>query len=138
MGLYFVIISVTDISDTDIKMTEKPYVPLTQAVFHILLALAEGDQHGYRIMRLIDEHTNGRFRMGPGTLYGSIKRMLEDGLIIEVVNTETKPETDQRRRYYRLTGKGRQALQDEAERINLLAEQLRAKRLVQKPDGSVP
>jgi DNA-binding PadR family transcriptional regulator len=117
-------------------MTEKPIISLTQAVFHILLALSEGDQHGYRIMQLVFKNTNGRFRMGPGTLYGTIKRMLEDGLIIEVVNTEGIPQTDQRRRYYRLTGKGREALQDEAERINLLAEQLRAKKLVRETDGS--
>lgn len=105
-------------------------LPLTPAVFHILLALAERERHGYSIMQEVEARTDGKFRLGPGTLYGSIKRMLADGLIEE---TESRPDhesDDERRRYYRLTDLGRQAATAEAERLCSLVREARAKKLL--------
>lgn len=92
-------------------------LPLTPAVFNILLALTDGEKHGYAIMSEVEANTGGEVKMGPGTLYGSIKRMIAAGLIEE---TEERPDPtmdDQRRRYYRLSGLGRRVLHAEAERM---------------------
>lgn len=102
---------------------EKPGNALTPAAFHILLALSEGELHGYRIMQKIKQDSLGRFSLGPGTLYTTIKRLLREGLIEE---SECRPDPaldDQRRRYYRLTDSGRKALNAEAERWASLARQ---------------
>src|ERR1700754_3368394 len=85
-------------------------VPLTPAVFHILFALVTGDKHGYEIAKQIAEDSQGRVSMGTGTLYGSIKRMLADGLIEETDDRPVPDLDDERRRYYRLTEQGRGAL----------------------------
>ncbi len=93
-------------------------LPLTPAVFNILLALADGEKHGYAIMLEVEANTGGEVKMGPGTLYGSIKRMLRAGLIEE---TDERPDPeldDERRRYYRLSGLGQRALHAEAERLS--------------------
>lgn len=93
---------------------------MTPAVFAILLALAEGERHGYAIMREVAEQSGGRMRLGPGTLYGSIRRMLSDGLIEE---SEARPDPtldDERRRYYRLTPFGRRVAEAEAARLQAL------------------
>jgi DNA-binding PadR family transcriptional regulator len=90
---------------------------MTPAVFNILLALADGEKHGYAIMLEVEANTDGAVKMGPGTLYGSIKRMLASGLIEE---TDERPDPaldDERRRYYRLSGLGQRALRLEAERL---------------------
>lgn len=92
-------------------------LPLTPAVFNILLALADGEKHGYAIMQEVDASTQGEVKMGPGTLYGSIKRMLEAGLIAEAGERPDPRLDDQRRRYYRLTGAGQQAVSAEAKRL---------------------
>ena len=93
------------------------FLPLTPAMFHILRALAKGESHGYAIMQEIETSTDGRFRIGPGTLYGSIKRLLASGWI-EEVNERPDPELDdERRRYYRLTGLGRRVAEAEAQRL---------------------
>ena len=91
-------------------------LPLPTPVFHILIALADGDRHGYGIMQDVADRTGERLRMSPGTLYGSIKRMLEQGLIQE---REERPSLgdDERRRYYRITDLGRQAAQAEMARM---------------------
>ena len=105
-------------------------LPLTPAVFHILLALADGDRHGYSIMQEVEARTDGKLRLGPGTLYGSIKRMLAGGLIEE---TETRPDPaldDERRRYYRLTNFGRRVATAEAERLHSLVREACAKKLL--------
>lgn len=107
-------------------MPDPDHAPLTPAVFHILLALSDGDKHGYRIMQTAQAQSGGRLRMGPGTLYGSIKRMLADGLIEEAGERPDPALDDERRRYYRLSARGRKALQVEAERIAALAAQLKA------------
>jgi DNA-binding PadR family transcriptional regulator len=91
-------------------------VPLTPTVFHILLALATGDKHGYEIAKQATEDSHGRVRMGTGTLYGSIKRMLADCLIEEAESRPVPDLDDERRRYYRLTAKGRLALGAEVQR----------------------
>jgi DNA-binding PadR family transcriptional regulator len=93
------------------------FLPLTPAVFHILLALADGEKHGYAIMQEIEDVTDGRVQMGPGTLYGSIKRMLAAGLIEESDDRPDPALDDERRRYYRQTGLGRRVLRQEAERM---------------------
>lgn len=95
-------------------------LPLTPAVFHILLALVDGERHGYGIMQEVATHTDGALRMGPGTLYGSIKRMLNDGLIVESGTRPNPTLDDERRRYYRLTEFGQRVAQAEARRLEQL------------------
>jgi DNA-binding PadR family transcriptional regulator len=106
--------------------------PLTPAVFHILLALAQGERHGYGIMQEVIRLTEGRVSMGPGTLYGSIKRMLADGLIEESDERPDPALDDERRRYYRLTARGRQAATAEAKRLENLVRQARLRQLLEK------
>jgi DNA-binding PadR family transcriptional regulator len=83
------------------------FLPLSPAVFNILLALADGERHGYSIMQEIGSQTQGKLRIGPTTLYRSIKHMLEDGLIVESDERPDPVLDDERRRYYRVTGLGR-------------------------------
>lgn len=101
-------------------------LPLPQAVFRILVALADQDRHGYAIMQDVAARTNGSLKLSPGTLYGSIKRMLEDGLIVEVDARPSPDEDDERRRYYRITQFGRDIAQAEADRLTVLLRQARA------------
>jgi DNA-binding PadR family transcriptional regulator len=98
-------------------------LPLPIAVFQILVALADNERHGYAIMQDIAERTDGKMRLSPGTLYGSIKRMLEQGLIVEC---DTRPDPsldDERRRYYRITPFGRRVAGAETERLSKLVTQ---------------
>jgi DNA-binding PadR family transcriptional regulator len=92
-------------------------LPLQPAVFHILLALAECDRHGYAIIQAIADRTDGRVRMSAGTLYRSIRRMVEDGLALEIDERPDPEEDDERRRYYRITALGRKAARAEAQRL---------------------
>lgn len=101
-------------------------LPLTPAVFHILLALVDGEKHGYAIMQEVAKVSENRVKMGPGTLYGSIKRMLEADLIRET-GERADSENDERRRYYTLTDFGGRVLRAEADRITRLAEAIQAK-----------
>jgi DNA-binding PadR family transcriptional regulator len=118
-----------------LKKTERnpdDLLPLTPAMFHILLALADRERHGYHIMQEVEERTEGKVRLGPGTLYGSIKRMLADGWIEE---TEDRPDPemdDERRRYYRLTDFGYRLATAEAERLARLVKSARLKKLLAK------
>lgn len=91
---------------------------LTPAVFHILLALSGGELHGYGIMKQVQEDSKGKVKIGAGTLYGSIKRMLEAGLIRECEKRVDAELDDERRIYYQITGLGKKALSDELERYN--------------------
>jgi DNA-binding PadR family transcriptional regulator len=112
--------------DQDIE----PLLPLTPAVFHILLALADQERHGYAIMQDVLAQTDGKLRFGPGTLYGSIKRMLAANLIEE---TDERPDPaldDERRRYYRMTDFGRRVASAEAERLSHLVRLASFKRLL--------
>ena len=99
-------------------------------MFHILLALADKERHGYEIMREVDERTEGKMRVGPGTLYGSIKRMLNDGLIEELDERPDPELDDERRRYYRLSDFGRRVAVAEAERLDKLVKSARSKKLL--------
>jgi DNA-binding PadR family transcriptional regulator len=108
-------------------------LPLTPAVFHILLALVDGERHGYGIMQEIMGRTEGKVRMGPGTLYGSIKRMLAEGLIQESGLRPDPSLDDERRRYYRLTDFGLRVTQAEAQRLAQLVSVARSKRLLFEP-----
>lgn len=96
--------------------------PLAPAIFHILLSLAEGERHGYAIRREILERTGGKLKLGPGVLYGSINKLLEQGLIEESGDRPDPHLDDERRRYYRLTAQGRRAAQAEAARMRELVE----------------
>lgn len=109
---------------------ESRQLPISPPEFQILLALADGEKHGYAIMQEVHARTEGRTRLGPGTLYGAIKRMLGGGLIEE---TEERPDPqldDQRRRYYRLTDAGRRLAAAEAERLADLVRVAHQKRLL--------
>ena len=102
-------------------------LPLPAAMFHILVAVADQDRHGYAIMQDVAARTNGALKLSPGTLYGSIKRMLEEGLIVEQADQRPDPELDdERRRYYRLTAFGRSVAQAEATRLATLLRQAKA------------
>jgi DNA-binding PadR family transcriptional regulator len=106
-----------------------PGQPLTPAVFHILLALADGDKHGYAIMKDVENQTAGHLKLGPGTLYGTIKRLLAASLILEVDERPDPELDDERRRYYRLTALGRRLALDENERLTQAVKAARSKRL---------
>ena len=88
---------------------------MTPAVLHILLSLAAEDRHGLGIAADVKAFTKGRLTLGPGTLYGTIKRLLDAGLIEDLGSPSRRPESDPRRRYYRITAKGRRALELETE-----------------------
>jgi DNA-binding PadR family transcriptional regulator len=106
------------------------FLPLPVSEFEILLALADGEQHGYAIMTEVAERTDGSVRLGPGTLYGSIKRMLASGLIDEHSPRRRSVGDDERRRYYRLTALGRSVASAEAARLHELVRHARRKRLL--------
>ena len=114
--------------------SEGDLLPLSPQVFQILIALAGGDQHGYAIMQDVAVRTNGKIRLSPGTLYGSVKRMLEQGLIVELREHERPREDqdDERRRYYRLTPFGRRVAELEASRLAEAVEQARVYGLAPK------
>ena len=108
------------------------YGPLTPAMFHVLLALAEDDLHGYAILKEVELRTGGKVLLSTGTLYGIIKRLLADGLIAELRSRPAAPQDDERRRYYRLTPRGREVAAAEAERMNEVVALARAKNLLKK------
>ncbi|MBC7883048.1 MAG: helix-turn-helix transcriptional regulator [Anaerolineae bacterium] len=101
------------------------FLPLSPTFFHILLALGDGTRHGYGIMQVVQEHTQGRVCLGAGALYDSIKRLLALGFIVECAGNE------ERRRYYELTRLGRQVTAAEAERLAQLVEVARSKSLLE-------
>ena len=105
------------------------FLPLTPANHHILLALADDERHGYGIMLEVARLTDGATRMGPGTLYGTLKRLLQARLIEEADERPDPELDDERRRYYRLTKLGGQVLQAETSRISLLVTAARAKKV---------
>ena len=107
--------------------------PLTPAVFHILLALAPGEKHGYAIMQQVGRDSRGHVTMGSGTLYGSIKRMLAAGLIEEAGERADPTLDDERRRYYRPTDRGRRALQAELRRYRAVVALADRRRLLPGP-----
>ena len=108
----------------------EPVTPLTPAMFNVLLALADGDKHGYAILKEVEEQTSGEVLLSTGTLYGIIKRLLTDGWIVELRNRPALENDDQRRRYYRLTEAGREVAVAEARRLEKLIARARSKKLI--------
>ena len=110
------------------KLSSNPedLLPLTPAVFHILLALADAERHGYATMEHVAETTDGQIKMGPGTLYGTIKRLLGSKLIEESDERPDPKMDDERRRYYRLTRQGQRVMEAEARRYAKLVKLARA------------
>jgi len=106
------------------------FLPLTPAVLHIMLALVDGERHGYSIMQEVTLRTGGKVRMGPGTLYGSIKRMIADGLIEESAERPDPALDDERRRYYRLTNLGQRVMRAEVQRLEQIVHLARSKQIV--------
>lgn len=105
-------------------------MPLTPPIFYILLALSTNERHGYDIMKQVASDSNNKIKLGPGTLYGAIKRMLEEKLIAEVASSLSD---DPRRRYYKLTEKGRQTLSTELKRYHEAIELAKKKRIFSLP-----
>lgn len=104
------------------------FLPLKPAAFHILLSLVDAERHGYGIMQEVQVRTGGAVKLGPGTLYTAIKRLVTDGLIVE---SEERPsvQDDERRRYYSITGLGREVIALEAKRLSDLVDMAAAKNL---------
>src|SRR5262245_4884371 len=107
-------------------------LPLTPAVFHILLTLADGEAHGYAMMQEVTRRSGGTVRLGPGTLYGAISRLLQDGIIEESEERPDPEMDDTRRRYYRLTKLGARVLATETERLADLVKAARSTKAVRK------
>lgn len=110
------------------------FMPLTPAVLNILLVLASGERHGYGIMREVREGTDGMIRLGPGTLYTAIKRLLDGGLIEESDERPDADMDDQRRRYYRLTDFGQRVISAEVERLEGVVRKARTQGISARPD----
>lgn len=104
---------------------------LTAAVFHVLLALAGGERHGYGILKEVLRQTDGAVRLGPGTIYGTLQRLMESGWVEESDGPETA--VDERRRHYRLTRAGRRALDAEVQRMDALVRAAKAQRIGGRP-----
>ena len=117
------------------KRRPEDALPLGSAVFHVLLSLADGEKHGYAILKEVAARTDSRVELGTGTLYGIIKRLLADEMIRECPKRPAEDFDDQRRRYYRLTDRGREIAMAEAERLSKLLARARGKRLL---DGWKP
>lgn len=110
------------------------HLPLTPAMFHVLVALADDDRHGYAIIKDVSARTEGRVELGTGTLYGIIKRLLADGLAIESGKRQPAHSDDPRRRYYKLTPFGRKVVAAETERLEAMVASARATRTLRKAE----
>ena len=108
------------------------YLPMSEAMFHVLVALADGDKHGYSIMKDVAERTNGGVQLSTGTLYGIVKRLLADGFVVEVRKRATQDDSARKRRAYTLTTFGREVAKAEAARLNRLVTAARAASLITK------
>jgi len=116
------------------KSQTESFLPLTPAMFHVLLALADGEKHGYAILKEVARRTDDKVRLSVGTLYGNLARLERTGLIAE---SSRRPEIgldDERRRYFQLTDLGRRVAVAEAERMEEALVQARAKKLFKKPE----
>lgn len=111
-------------------MSESPAVTVTPAMFHILLALVDGQRHGLGIVHEVEDRTDGAVRLGPGLLYGSIKKLVAAGYIEEPTTRPPPSRDDPRRRYYRITKQGRCALEAEATHLEQVVGIARAKRVL--------
>lgn len=115
--------------------TPDEMLPLPAAQMHILMALADGEKHGYAVMREIESMTEGEVTMGPGTLYGTVKKMLNAGLIEETDERPDPEMDDERRRYYRTSGLGARVLDAETARLERLVKTAHAKQARQLKPG---
>ena len=106
------------------------YLPMSEAMFHVLVSIADGERHGYSIMQEVAARTGERVQLGTGTLYGIIKRLLANGLIVEVRRRASKEEGDRRRRLYALTPFGREVVTAEAERLSRMVASARSASLI--------
>ena len=113
----------------------REFLPLTPVAFEILLSLAEGEQHGYSIMRSVHQRTRGAVEIHAGTLYRALNRLLSQGLIVELDERPAPDLDDERRRYYRLTPLGGQVLRAEARRLESQVMAARARRLLPTRGG---
>ena len=111
------------------KRDTAPHLPLTPAEFHLLLALADGDKHGYAVMKDVARRSGGKVRLSTGTLYGLIRRMVSEGMIAESDERPVAELDDERRRYYRLTEFGQQVAMGEVERLEAVLAVARSKKL---------
>lgn len=111
-------------------VTPESHLPLAPATFQILLALVDGERHGYSIMKEVTARSDGAVRMGPGTLYGALKRLLEGGLVEETEERADVEVGDDRRRYYRLTKFGLRVARLEARRLEAMVRAARRKKLI--------
>jgi DNA-binding PadR family transcriptional regulator len=105
------------------------HLPLTPATFHILLSLSDGERHGYAIMAEVRERTRGTVKLGPGTLYTALKRLVDSGVVLEAGERSGRDD-DERRRYYRLTPLGRAVARAEARRLEEMVRLARRQRLI--------
>ena len=112
------------------QRSPESFLPVTPATFHILLALADGDLHGYAIMQDVAQRSDGAVRLGPGTLYGALKRLLESRLVEESGERADPERGDERRRYYRLTPLGLAVARAEARRLDAILRAARRKKLI--------
>ena len=112
------------------RAAPEAHLPLAPATFQILLALADGERHGYAIMQEVTERTEGDVTLGPGTLYGALKRLLESGLVEERGERRASELGDERRRYYRLTRFGLLVARAEARRLDAMVRAARSKKLI--------
>lgn len=119
-------------SETSVPSVSSPesHLPLTPATFQILMALVDGERHGYAIMREVAERSEGTVRLGPGTLYGTLKRLLEVGLVAESGDGAGSDTDDERRRYYKITKLGLGAARAEARRLEQLVRAARRMKLI--------
>ncbi len=108
-------------------------LPLSPRDFHILFALADGERHGYGLVKSIERQTDGLIRLDPANLYRAIQRMVADGLVEDAERRAAPGSADERRRYYRITEMGRDVVGAEAGRMRSLAEAAEAKQLIPKP-----
>lgn len=116
------------------KSERESFLPLTPAMFHILLALADGEKHGYAILKEVAMRTDDKVRLSAGTLYGNLARLESSGMIVESGNRPAFGLDDERRRYYRLTEFGRSVAVAEAQRMEAALSQARAKHLFRKTE----
>jgi DNA-binding PadR family transcriptional regulator len=121
-----------------LKTRPADLIPLTPAVFHILLSLVNEERHGYGIMLDVASQTNDALQLGPGTLYGCLKRMLAAGLVEESNERPDLMNDDERRRYYRITTLGSRVVRAEAERLESALAAARAKRIAHPAKRVMP
>jgi DNA-binding PadR family transcriptional regulator len=123
------------LSDTSMapRARAEAFLPLTPPMLHTLVALADGDKHGYAVLKEIARRTDGAVRLSAGTLYALIRRAEADGLIVEIDERPDISLDDERRRYYRLTPLGRKVAAAEIDRLEAIVEMAREKKLVPRP-----